>query len=343
MTHCHSNNGQPVNQLYPGTVVTSFYDAVIPTRGNWFQANQPDLESDDCALLLSALPMRKIWHFSGKIWLIFVTVLWFNKTEIADGPGGSCESLVRFDFQNLLTILALFLKKRTSSYNFCPIEITWRKLVRSVCLTPVSMATWLLHNMTSTFHCTNAFADKVIRHNPPLPGLSVHALTWLEPRSNRSQHKTNGELVQSNSSVNQILLVWRHHVASEVKAVEFQYSATLELTEISVHVFIVNELIYEFLMVCKRMHPMSRFQISSKGFVLFCSVFVFYEWIHLLNVLRLVKKSTLPKCHDFELLKIHIFRKLYQLDQIISVSLGGCKFCILFYMFYLCIGLFGPS
>ena len=34
-----------------------------------------------------------------------------------------------------------------SSYNFDPIEITWRKIVCSVCLKPVSMATWHLHTL----------------------------------------------------------------------------------------------------------------------------------------------------------------------------------------------------
>ena len=36
--------------LNAGTVMTSFYNASsIPARGNWFQTNQPEYESDDCA------------------------------------------------------------------------------------------------------------------------------------------------------------------------------------------------------------------------------------------------------------------------------------------------------
>ena len=41
-------------------------------------------------------------------------------------------------------------------------------------------------------------------HKITLPGLSGHVLPYLEPRSNRSQHKTNGALVHSDSS--QLLL-----------------------------------------------------------------------------------------------------------------------------------------
>ena len=59
------------------------------------------------------------------------------------------------------------------------------------------------------------FADKVIRHNPP--GLPV--LACLEPRSNRSQHKTNGALVHRNSSVNQLLRARHHHFAGEFACV----------------------------------------------------------------------------------------------------------------------------
>ena len=44
------------------------------------------------------------------------------------GRLGSYESLVNYDFQNLLTILAQFLQKYIkNSYNFNSIEITWRK------------------------------------------------------------------------------------------------------------------------------------------------------------------------------------------------------------------------
>ena len=46
--------------------MTSFHYAIIPPRGKWFQTNQPDHESDDRALVLCVLPMRKMWYFTGK-------------------------------------------------------------------------------------------------------------------------------------------------------------------------------------------------------------------------------------------------------------------------------------
>ena len=84
--------------------MTLFYYAVASTRGNWFQTNQPEHESDDRAgdtgTSVCVLPMRKILHFSGK----FEQHLWYSKTEITDGTG--ILVLVRYDFQNLLTFLA---------------------------------------------------------------------------------------------------------------------------------------------------------------------------------------------------------------------------------------------
>ena len=71
--------------------------------------NQPDHESDDRACdtvpSVCVLPMRKIWHFSSKfdkhLSLYFGAV---KPTLQTDRNIGSCESLVRYDFQNLLTI-----------------------------------------------------------------------------------------------------------------------------------------------------------------------------------------------------------------------------------------------
>ena len=42
---------------------------------------------------------------------------------------------------------------------------------------------------------------KLLYHNLLLPGLLDYALPCIEPRSEGSQHKTNGALVHSNSSV----------------------------------------------------------------------------------------------------------------------------------------------
>ena len=53
----------------------------------------------------------------------------------------------------------------------------------------------------------------------------------LQPNrsSNQSQHKTNGALVLSNSSVNQFLRVWHHHVASEL---QIQFSCRVILFDV---------------------------------------------------------------------------------------------------------------
>ena len=48
--------------------------------------------------------------------------------------------------------------------------------------------------------------SRVLCHNPPLPGLPGSRFTCLEPQWNQSQHKTNGALVHSNSSMIQLLL-----------------------------------------------------------------------------------------------------------------------------------------
>ena len=90
-----------------GTVMTSFFNAIISARGNWFQSNQPDHESDDHALLLCVLPMRKIWHSVAKFDQHLSMYCSSRKSKLQTGPDiGSCEkNLVRCNFQNLLTIL----------------------------------------------------------------------------------------------------------------------------------------------------------------------------------------------------------------------------------------------
>ena len=50
--------------------MTSCYFASTPTRGNWFQTNQPEHELDDHAgdpaiSVCVFISMRKIWHFRG--------------------------------------------------------------------------------------------------------------------------------------------------------------------------------------------------------------------------------------------------------------------------------------
>ena len=58
------------------------------------------------------LPMVKIWHFSGKFDDHLSIVLWFrkNRNSRQGRDIGSCESLVSYNFQNLLPILAQFLQ-----------------------------------------------------------------------------------------------------------------------------------------------------------------------------------------------------------------------------------------
>ena len=86
--------------------------------------------------------MRKIRHFSGNIWSTFVTVLWCSKTKITEG---TILFLVRYDFEIYWQFWYSFFKTAVvSSNNFYPIEITWRKMVHSVCLIPVSMGMWCL-------------------------------------------------------------------------------------------------------------------------------------------------------------------------------------------------------
>ena len=103
--HPNSMNSEDV---YAGTVMTSFYYTIIPARGNWFQTNH------DRALLLCVLPMWKLWHFSCKIWSTLILSLYCGSVKPRRGRDiGSCKSLVRCYFQYLPKILALFLQKYT--------------------------------------------------------------------------------------------------------------------------------------------------------------------------------------------------------------------------------------
>ena len=101
--------------------------------------------------LLCVLPMVKIWHFSGKFDQHLSLYCGSVKPKFKTGLGYRFlwgESLVRFNFQNLLTILAQFLQYTfNSNSNFYPIEITWRKMTHSVCLKPVSMEMWRMHTL----------------------------------------------------------------------------------------------------------------------------------------------------------------------------------------------------
>ena len=98
--------------------------------------------------------MRKIWALQRHIWSTFVTVLWScivvkeTRHYRRDWDIGSCESvlLVWYDVKTYWQFFfKIFFKNALeSSYNFNPIEITWRKID---CWAPVSMATWSLHTL----------------------------------------------------------------------------------------------------------------------------------------------------------------------------------------------------
>ena len=86
----------------------SFNHVVIPTRGKWFQTNSLEHEHDEwgsCVHLLCVLPMAKITAVQLQIMINICR--WLRKTEIPDRIWISCESLVSYDLQILLTILAV--------------------------------------------------------------------------------------------------------------------------------------------------------------------------------------------------------------------------------------------
>ena len=97
---------------------------------------------------------EKYMALQQQIWSTFVTVLWCSKSKITDGTG--ILVLVRVLWDMISKIFwqfwhSFFKNALENCYNFNPIEITWRKMVRSVCLKPVSMATWRLHNDVSLY------------------------------------------------------------------------------------------------------------------------------------------------------------------------------------------------
>ena len=146
--------------------------------------------------------MRKIWHGTSAANLInichcivFVVQYNWNYRKDQDWHIGSCESLAGHDFQNLLTVLAQFLQKCTwNQLNFNPIEIIWRKMICSVCLTPGSMAMWHLHSRglstwvakisgLSLFHDLSTFgvSQFTFFHSPVIPdSISefMHVIFW---------------------------------------------------------------------------------------------------------------------------------------------------------------------
>ena len=98
-------------------------------------------------LLLCVLPMSKIWHLGSKFDQRFSQYWGAVKPKLQMGPG----YLFSWFLWDVISKIyrqfwhSLFKNTLDSSYNFCPIKIMWRKMISSVCLTPVPMATWHLH------------------------------------------------------------------------------------------------------------------------------------------------------------------------------------------------------
>ena len=73
---------------------------IIPARGNWFQTNQPDHKSDDCALRTVCVTNEKDMAFQWQnlINIYHCIVVQYNRNYRRDWDFGSCESLVICDF-----------------------------------------------------------------------------------------------------------------------------------------------------------------------------------------------------------------------------------------------------
>ena len=83
-----------------------------------------------------------------QIWSTFITVLWCSKTKITNGTRILVLARVLQDKISKICWQfwhSFFKNAFKSNCNFNPIEIMWRKAVCSVCLIPVSMATWHMH------------------------------------------------------------------------------------------------------------------------------------------------------------------------------------------------------
>ena len=128
--------------------MTSFYYASKPLRGNWFHTNQPEHESDDRAgdtVTSVCVTNEKDIALQQHSWSTFVTELWCSKTNILNREIGSCE--IRFlKFTDNFGLVSSKMHMKTVTI-LIPTEITWKKMARSVCLTPVSMVMWRLHTL----------------------------------------------------------------------------------------------------------------------------------------------------------------------------------------------------
>ena len=189
------------SEALAGTMITSFYYASTTTYGNWFQTNQPpEHELDDRGgdtVTSVCVTNEKDMALQWQIWSPSVTVLWCSKTKISDGT--RILVLVRVLWDMISKVYwqfwhSFFKNALESSYNFNPIEITWRNLVRSVCLKPVSIAMWRLHTLWcfsvpaySILYTTYSFPYKYYGHlrveRLNYPGQLSCQLTKLNPQS----------------------------------------------------------------------------------------------------------------------------------------------------------------
>ena len=123
----------------------SFYYVFTPTCGNWFQTNQPEHESNDPTddTVTSVCYQWERYSISVAIFDQHLSLYCGAvKPKLQKGP--YC-----FLWDMILKIYwqfwySFFKTAVVSSNNFYPIEITWRKMVHSVCLIPVSMIMWCL-------------------------------------------------------------------------------------------------------------------------------------------------------------------------------------------------------
>ena len=150
------------------TVITLFYSASTTTRGNWFQTNPPEHESNDRAgdTVTSVLPMKKKKKkkkqpgTSAQIWSSFVTVLWSCgavKPILQTGPGYwfLCQSCEVWFPKSTVNCGCFSENSLESSYNFNPIKITCTEKNGSFSLFETNVNDNLTFAYIMTFHCTS--------------------------------------------------------------------------------------------------------------------------------------------------------------------------------------------
>ena len=123
--------------------------------------------------------MRKIWYFSSKVYnhLSLYCAEVQTTTKISDGT--RILVLLRVFWDMISKIYRQFwhsflTNALESSYNFNPIGKTWRKMVQSVCLTPVLLVTWRLH--TSWHFTVPAYSDLLTINITDLPSVGINYL-----------------------------------------------------------------------------------------------------------------------------------------------------------------------